>query len=192
MDEFLDTVWLQILFVLEGIVAVMDRLVAPLHVLGPGATVFVLVLITVACTKFFRKHYTTRRYQTLKAEFDHWVNLRKEAMALEDRDQGKALAKNIDQAKLNKVYYDYFFEGFLQNILTTILPILLMAAYVNDAYHSEKLLAIFGRPHIFTLGPGGEAAPIGALAWYVLALVTVHLLWAIVKWQLKKRTTEET
>ena len=42
------------------------------------------------------------------------MNLRQEAMACEDREKGKALARNIDQAQLNKAYYDYFFEGFVK------------------------------------------------------------------------------
>lgn len=165
----------------------MDMLVAPLHVLGPAATIFILVLITVCCTKFFKKHYRTKRYIALKAEFDHWSNLRKEAMTLEDREKAKALAKNIDQAKLNKVYYDYFFEGLLNSILTSILPVLVMAAYVNDAYRAEKLMALFGRNHIFTLGGSGEPTPFSALAWFVLSFLLVHLLWAVAKWQWKKR-----
>ena len=171
---------------------VMNAAVTPLHVLGPAATIFILVLITVCLTKFFKKHYTTKRYTALKAEFEHWSNLRKEAMTMEDREKGKALAKNIDQAKLNKAYYDYFFEGLLNNILTTILPILLMAAYVNDAYRSEKLMTLFGKNHIFRLGGAGDAAPVGALAWFVFALLLVHLLWAVAGWQFKKRFPEET
>jgi hypothetical protein len=177
---------------LEGLVHVMNVVVAPLHLLGPAATIFILVFITVCLTKLFKKHYTTKRYTALKAEFEHWSSLRKEAMTMEDREKGKALAKNIDQAKLNKVYYDYFFEGLLNNILTTILPILLMAAYVNDAYRAEQLMTLFGRNHIFTLGGAGDAAPVGALAWFVFALLLVHLLWAVVKWQFKKRLPKET
>jgi hypothetical protein len=191
LDSFLDMVWLKILVVLEGAVRGMDTLVAPLHVLGPAATIFTLVLITVCFTKFFQKHYTTKRYVALKAEFERWSNLRKEAMGMEDREKGQALAKNIDTAKLNKAYYDYFFEGLLNNIVTTILPILLMAAYVNDAYRAEKLMTLFGQDHIFKLGGAGDATPVGALAWFVLALLFVHLLWAVVKGQLKKRYPEE-
>jgi cytochrome P450 len=67
-----------------------------------------------------------------------------------------------------------------------------MAAYVNDAYRPEKLTTLFGRDHIFTFGGAGDAAPVGALAWFVLALLLVHLLWAVAKRQLKKRHPEET
>lgn len=191
LDAFLDKVWLKIIVVLERLVSVMDTLVAPLHVLGPAATIFILVLITVGLTKFFKKHYTTKRYIALKAEFERWSTLRKEALTLEDRDKAKALAKNIDQAKLNKVYYDYFFEGLLNNILTTILPILLMAAYVNDAYRAEKLMTLFGRDYIFNFGGSGDPTPVSALAWFVLSLLFVHLIWALAKWQWKKKRPEE-
>jgi hypothetical protein len=192
LDAFLDRVWLKILGILEGLVHGVDAVVAPLHELGPAATIFILVLITVGLTKFFQKHYTTKRYLALKAEFEHWSNLRKEAMTMADREKGKALAKNIDKAKLNKAYYDYFFEGLLNNILTTILPVMLMAAYVNDAYRAEKLVTLFGKDHIFTFGGSGDATPVGALAWFVLALLLVHLLWAVAKRQWKKRSPKET
>ncbi len=165
----------------------MDTLVAPFHVLGPAATIFILVMITVGLTKFFKKHYTTKRYIALKAEFQRWSALRKEALTIEDRDKAKALAKNIDQGKLNKVYYDYFFEGLLNNILTTILPMLIMAAYVNDAYRAEKMMTLFGRDYIFDLGGSGDPTPIGALAWFVISLLLVHLLWAVAKWQWNRK-----
>lgn len=191
LDAFLDSLWLKIVALLQGVVHVIDTLVTPLHVLGPVAVIFILVLITVACTKFFKKHYTTRRYVALKAEFEHWQTLRQEAMTMEDHDKGKALAKNIDQAKLNKVYYDYFFEGLLNNILTTILPILLMAAYVNDAYRAERLESLFGQDHTFMLRGFGDPVPVSALAWFVLCLLLVHLLWALTKWQFNKRRPKE-
>ena len=116
MDDLLDILWLKIVVVLQGLGHGMDLLVAPLNALGPGAAIMILVLITVAATNFFKKHYKTKRYQALKAEFDHWAAVRQKAMDLEDREKGKTLAKNIDQAKLNKVYYDYIFEGLLNNI----------------------------------------------------------------------------
>lgn len=193
MDEFLDILWLKIVVVLQGIGHGMDLLVSPLNALGPAAAIFILVVITVALTKFFRKHYTTKRYQVLKAEFDHWAAVRQEAMDLEDREKGKTLAKNIDQAKLNKVYYDYFFEGLLNNILTSILPMLIMAAYVNDAYRAEKLSQHFGRLQVFNIhGFGGDPMPVGALAWFVLSFLLVHIVWAVAGWQLKKKINKDT
>jgi len=101
-------------------------------------------------------------------------------MAGEDREKGKALAKNIDQAELNKAYYDYFFEGFLKNMLTTILPLLLTAAYVATAYKPENLLKTFGQPHIFRFADiGGKPVVISAFFWFVISLLVVHILWFI-------------
>lgn len=192
MDPFLDNLWLKIVAFTQLAGHVMDTLVAPLNNLGPGVAIFILVFITICLTKLFKKFYTTKRYEALKKEFDHWAKIREKAISIEDREKGKTLAKNIDQAKLNKVYYDYFFEGLLNNILTTILPILLMAAYVNDAYRSEKLLQLFGRPHVFKFyGFGGDPIPVGALAWFVLSLVLIHLIWALTIGRLLKKTKKE-
>ncbi|MBW2177573.1 MAG: hypothetical protein JRH03_11610 [Deltaproteobacteria bacterium] len=181
MNEFLDIVWFKIVAVTQGVVRAMDVLVAPLNALGPAAVILLLVLVTVCFTKLFKRLYTTKRYESLKKEFNHWTEIRKQAMRLEDREKGKGLARNIDQARLNKVYYDYFFEGFMKNILTTVLPVLLMAAYVNEAYNPDKLSKLFGRSYVFSVpGFGGDATPFGAMVWFVLALLLVHLLWFVV------------
>jgi len=188
MDEFLDIVWLKIIALTQTVVNAMDVIVSPLNVLGPGMVIFMLVFVTVAFTKLFKRFYTTKRYETLKKEFNHWADIRKQAMEIENREKGKRLAKNIDQAKLNKVYYDYFFEGFLKNILTTILPVLLMAAYVNEAYNPDRLSDLFGKSYVFKVpGLGGEPTPAGALVWFVLSLILVHILWAVTKKMLKKK-----
>ncbi len=190
MDEFLDIVWLKIVAVTQAVVNVMDMIVSPLNVLGPGMVIFMLVLVTVVFTKLFKRFYTTKRYEALKKEFNHWAEIRKQAMEIENREKGKTLAKNIDQAKLNKVYYDYFFEGFLKSILTTILPVLLMAAYVNEAYNPDRLSDLFGRSYVFKIpGFGGEPTPAGALVWFVLSLILVHTLWAVTKKILKKKNS---
>ena len=190
MDEFLDIVWLKIVAVTQAVVNVMDMIVSPLNVLGPGMVIFMLVLVTVVFTKLFKRFYTTKRYEALKKEFNHWAEIRKQAMEIENREKGKTLAKNIDQAKLNKVYYDYFFEGFLKSILTTILPVLLMAAYVNEAYNPDRLSGLFGRSYVFKIpGFGGEPTPAGALVWFVLSLILVHTLWAVTKKILKKKNS---
>jgi hypothetical protein len=90
------------------------------------------------------------------------------------------LAKNIDQGKLNKVYYDYFFEGLLKNILTIYLPCLIVAAYVNEAYKADSLTAKFGRPYVFQWGSSdGEPTVMGALFCYVVLLLTTYLSWYI-------------
>ena len=192
MDEVFDIVWVKIIAVMQGAVHVMDRLVAPLNTLGPGVVIFILVFVTVCLTKLFKNFYTTKRYEALKKEFHHWAEIRKQALESEDPQKGKALAKNIDQAKLNKVYYDYFFEGLLNNILTTVLPMLLMAAYVNDAYKTENLVQLFGRSYIFKMYAfGGDPIPVGALAWFVLSLLLVHLIWAVIKRQYKSKTKKK-
>lgn len=188
MDEFLDIVWFKIIALTQTVVNAMDVIVSPLNVLGPGMVIFILVFVTVAFTKLFKRFYTTKRYEALKKEFNHWAEIRKQAMEIENREKGKRLAKNIDQAKLNRVYYDYFFEGFLKNILTTILPVLLMAAYVNEAYHPDRLSELFGKSYVFKVpGFGGEPTPAGALVWFVLSLILVHILWAVTKKMLKKK-----
>ena len=188
MDEFLDIVWFKIMDIAQVVVRGMDTLVAPFNVLGPAVAIFILVFLTVCITKLFKGFYTTKRYETLKKEFDHWSEIRKQAMRLDDREKGKGLSKNIDQAQLNKVYYDYIFEGFLKNIFTTILPILLMAAYVNEAYRADRLSELFGRSHVFSIpGSGGEPILVGALFWFVLSLILIHILWAVGKHFLKKK-----
>lgn len=192
MEEFLDIVWFKIMDIVQVLVRGMDAAVAPFNVLGPAVVIFMLVFFTVCLTKFFKRVFTTKRYQTLKKEFEHWSELRKEAAKIEDREKGNRLARNIDQAKLNKVYYDYFFEGILNNVLTTILPVLLMAAYVNEAYNPEKLLELFGRSHVFSIpGPGGSPILVGALFWFVLSLILIHILWAIGKHVFHKKVTRE-
>ena len=187
MDEWLDIVWFKIVAAAQTAVGLMDVLVSPLNRLGPAIAILILSLVTAGLTKLFRRLYTTKRYQKLKKEYEHWMAIRKEAMAVEDRDKGKRLARNIDQAKLNKVYYDYFFEGLLNNMLTTILPILLMAAYINEAYNPDKLLSLFGRPYVFRMPAfGAEGSPIGALLWFVLSLILIHVLWALCRRLIKK------
>lgn len=181
MDEFLDNLWLAIVAGIGHAADLTDALLAPLNWMGPAAVILILVLFTVCFTKLFSRVYTTRRYRELQKEFTHWFNLRQEAMKCEDREKGKGLAKNIDQARLNKVYYDYFFEGFLKNILTTYLPVLIMAAYVNETYKPDNLMKNFGRNYIFKFdGSGGDAVIIGGFFWFVLSLLTTYLIWFIV------------
>ena len=178
MNEFLDIIWLKIVAGITYIVMFLDYVLAPLNVLGPALVVLILVIITVGITKILSNVYTTKRYLELKKKFNSWYKLRQEALACDDREKGKALAKNIDQAELNKVYYDYFFEGILKNILTTYLPVLIVAAYVNEAYKTENLVKNFGRPHILKFaGLNGEPVVIGALFWFVISLLLVYLAW---------------
>jgi len=182
MEELLDIVWLKILLLVQYFVRCLDFILAPLDPLGPAVKILVVVFVTVAATKFLSKIYKTRRYIELKKEFRHWYNLRKEALACKDPDQGKALAKNIDQAKLNRIYYDYFFEGLLSSLPTKYLPILTMAAYVNEAFKPDNLLKNSGREYIFKfINYDGNVILIGAIFWFVLSLLGVYLAWFIVE-----------
>lgn len=152
----------------------------PLNHFGPAVVILVVVFVTVAATKYFSKIYETKRYVALEKKFKYWFNLRNEALTCEDPQKGKKLAKNIDQAKLNRVYYDYFFEGLLSNLLTKYLPIFIMLAYVNEAYRPDNLLKNFGREYIFKfVNYDGEAILIGAVFWFVLSMLLVYIAWFI-------------
>jgi hypothetical protein len=182
MEEFLDIVWLKILILVQYFARALDFIFAPLNPFGPAVKILFVVFITVAATKFLSKIYKTKRYIELQKEFQHWYNLRKEALTCKDSDQGKALAKNIDQAKLNRVYYDYFFEGLLSSMLTKYLPILMMAAYVNEAFKPDNLLKDFGKAYIFKfINYDGKVIHVGAVFWFVLSLLIVYLVWFIIE-----------
>jgi len=191
MEDFLDSLWFKIVAGIHYLSDLMDRILEPLHVLGPGPVIFILVIITILTTKTLSRVYTTKRYKELQKEFNHWFKLREEAIKSEDREKGKALAKNIDKAELNKVYYDYFFEGLLNNIPTIYLPILTMAAYVNEAYKTDNLIKKFGAGYVFRFsGSGGEPVVIGALFLFVVTLLLSYLIWFIVEKRLKKPLEE--
>lgn len=180
MDAFLDALWFNILAGLDLITDLVSRILAPLNFLGPALLIFLITLVLVAFTKTLAGLYTTNRYRELKKNYEHWFELRRQALVSEDPEKGKALAKNIDQAELNKAYYDFFFEGFLKNMLTTILPLLLTAAFVGKAYNPENLLKTFGQPHIFRfMGTSGKPIVVSAFFWFVISLLTVHILWFI-------------
>ena len=182
MEEFLDIVWLKILILVQYFARALDFIFAPLNPFGPAVKILFVVFITVAATKFLSKIYKTKRYIELQKEFQHWYNLRKEALTCKDSDQGKALAKNIDQAKLNRVYYDYFFEGLLSSMLTKYLPILMMAAYVNEAFKPDNLLKDFGKAYIFKfINYDGKVIHVGAVFWFVLSLLIVYMVWFIIE-----------
>jgi hypothetical protein len=178
MEDIFDIVWQKVLFLVNYVVKGLDVIFAPLNPLGPAVAILVIVLLTVASTKFLSKIYKTKRYRQLKEEFQYWYNLRDEALTSKDSEKGKALAKNIDQAQLNKVYYDFFFEGLLNSIPTKYLPILTMLAYVNEAYKPDKLLENFGRDYILKFVDfDGDVVKIGAILWFVLSMLMVYLVW---------------
>lgn len=186
MDKFLDMLWMQVEFGLESIATALDTLLNPVEVLGPAGVVLILALATTGITKVLSKAYRTRRHKHLKEEFLHWQSVRQAAMATEDREKGKAMAKNIDQAKLNQVYYDYFFEGLMKSLVTTILPALLVVAYLSRTYTRESLEARFGSQWIFTLGNGPDAFHIGTLLWYLICMPASFVLFVLVAFLIKK------
>lgn len=178
MNELLDIIWFKILAGVQYGKELLDILFSPLNLLGPAMAILVIAILTVAVAKFLTKHIKTKRYRDLQQEFVHWYNLRQEALKCEAPEKRKLLAKNIDQAKLNKVYYDYFFEGLMLSVLTKYLPILTVLAYVNEAYRPGNLMALFGRDHIFTLGgSSGDPMQVGSVFWFVLSVLIVYLAW---------------
>lgn len=181
MEDVFDIVWLKILVLINALVKGLDFIFAPLNPLGPAAVIFVIVLLTVASTKFLSKIYKTKRYLKLQKEFQYWYDLRNEALTCKDPEKGKALAKNIDHARLNKVYYDYFFEGLLNSIPTKYLPILIMLAYVNEAFKPDKLLENFGRNYILKfVNYNGNVIKIGAVFWFVVCMLLVYPVWSVI------------
>jgi len=194
MEDVLDIIWLKILLLIHTFVKGLDFIFTPLNPLGSAVVILVIVLLTVASTKFLSKIYKTKRYLKLQKEFQYWYNLRNEALTCQDPEKGKALAKNIDQAKLNKVYYDFFFEGLLNSIPTKYLPILIMLAYVNEAFKPDKLLEIFGRDYIFKFTNfDGNVIKIGAVFWFVLSMLMVYLGWFVIeKLYFKLKKTERS
>jgi len=181
MEDVFDIAWLKILVLIHALVKGLDFLFAPLNALGPAVAIWVIVVLTVASTKFLSRIYKTKRYLELQEEFQHLYNLRNEALACKDPEKGKALAKNIDQARLNQVYYDYFFEGLLTSIPTKYLPILIMLAYVNETFKSKNLLEDFGRDYILKFVDfNGNVVKIGSVLWFVLSILMVYLAWLVI------------
>jgi len=180
MDAFLDQLWYWIVQLAQACVQGMNFVFSPLDALGPAPAISVLAFVTVAFTKLVGSRFKTKRYLELEKEFIYWRGLREEAMKYRDQDPEKAklLAKNIDQAQLNRVYYDYFFEGFMLSLFSKYLPMLIMLAYVNESYRPERLLARWGRDHLFMLGWfSDKPQPVGAVFWFVVSLVGSYVLW---------------
>jgi uncharacterized membrane protein (DUF106 family) len=182
MEAFLDIVWHNIVVAVQYAKNFLDIVISPLNALGPAVAIATIALITVVITKVLSKRFKTRRYKELRKQFEYWLGVRQEAQKCEDPDKAKLLAKNIDQAKLNKLYYDYFFEGLLNNLATLYLPIFILLAYINEAYRSSNLSKLFGRDYIFKFGGDlGQPMSIGAVFWFVLSLFLIYLGWYIVK-----------
>jgi len=182
MEDFLDIVWFKIIDFFHYVASLIDAVFAPLNALGPAFTIFTIAFLTVVITKILTSAFKTRRYQELKKEFEHWYNIRREALKCDDSEKAKLLAKNIDQAKLNQVYWDYFLEGFLISLVTRLLPVFSFFAYVNEAYKLENLMKLFGREYVFKFrGLNGEAFFVRAGLWFVLSILLIYLGWFIIK-----------
>ncbi len=185
MDQFLDSIWFTIVKLVGYIVKFLDLITSPLDKLGPLLAISFLTLLTYIITKYLSR-FKTKRYKRLQKEFVYWYNLRNEALKCNDPEKGKALAKNIDQAELNKVYYDYFFEGLLNSLITKYLPLLSMLAYVNEKYKPENLLKLFGRNYVFKFNYFGKPILVGSVAWFILSLIIIYIIFFMVKLVLKK------
>lgn len=181
MDAFMDSLWSKIMAMIQYGASLFDQLLTPLHVFGPVFILTLLALFTVGVTKLLNRFIITRRYVELEKEFKHWFKVREEAMKGRDYEKAKRLARNIDQAKLNRVYYDYFLEGFLLGLMRNVLPIMLMVVYINEYYRAERLQEIFGRDFILQLSrSGGEPILVGSVFWFLVSLLIGYLLWAVI------------
>ncbi|MCD4675539.1 MAG: hypothetical protein K8S18_06015 [Desulfobacula sp.] len=188
MDDFLDRVWEPIEAFLNGTVVFMDTLFSPLELFGPAVVIFLLAFLVVIITRTIARFYITKRYVRLEKQFKHWHGVREEAMKHPDREKGKALAKNIDQAQLNKAYYDYFFEGLLKHFIVNVLPILFMVAYVANVYTPQTLLKRFGEEWVFSFSLGSSSQTnVSSLLWFVICLILSFILFAVLKMIYKKR-----
>lgn len=180
MEEILDNLWFKIEGIVDCMKGSLDFVFAPLNHLGPALAISTIALITVVITKCLTKTCKTRRYKELQKEFVYWYSMRQEALKCEDREKAKQIASNIDQGKLNKVYYDYFFEGFLNSLVTKALPILIFLAYVNEAYKTDNLLRLFGRKFVFRFeGLQGYPFIMGAVFWFLVSVLLVYMGWFI-------------
>jgi len=188
MEDYLDIAWEYIYILIQKGTATLDYLLSHLHFLGPIPVIFLLAVMTVALTKVLKKYIKTKRLVTLEKDFQYWLSVREEAMHSTDREKGKALAKNIDQAKLNKAYYDYFLEGLLLGFITFYLPVISMAAYINEAYRAEKLLQLFGRDYILKFG-ANDPVVIGALFCFIISVLFIICTLFIIRWMKKRYWT---
>ncbi len=182
MDDFLDRVWEFIEAFLNNTVMFLDTTLSPLETLGPGFVIFVLSLLVVGVTRLIARFSVTKRYVNLEKDFQHWKGVREEALKHPDREKGKSLAKNVDQAQLNRAFYDYFFEGLLKNLITNVIPILLMVIYVTKVYSPQALLNRFGEKWVFSFFVGtSRELNVSSLLWFAICLIFSFILLAVLK-----------
>jgi len=182
MESILDVAWQYIAAAIQYCGQGFFAFLQNFHFLGPAVLIALLAMGTVALTKLLSKYIVTKRYIALEKEFHYWVQIRDEALKCEDREKGKRMARNIDQATLNKAYYDYFFEGLLLGIARKILPIFFMFAFINEFYRPERMLELFGREFALQIGSTtGEPVLIGAVFWYFLMIIAGYIFWSLGK-----------
>lgn len=190
MDTFMDSLWNNIMAMIQFGASLFDQLLTPLHVFGPLFILTLLAVLTVLITKLLNRVIITRRYVELEKEFKHWFSIREEAMKGEDYEKAKRLARNIDQAKLNRAYYDYFLEGFLLGMVRNVLPIFVMVAYINEYYRAEELSRLFGKGYLFSMPLfGGEPVMVGAVFYYIITLLLTYLAWAVGKKLISRKSS---
>lgn len=189
MEHFLDVVWEYLYAAILSTASIINLLLSPLqNLVGPTVILIMLAFFTVVTTKFLGKKCRTKRHIKLEEEFNHWLSVREEAMRCDDREVGSRMARNIDQAKLNRCYYDYFLEGFLLSLATMYLPILGVMSYVNAFYRPEKLIELTGRGYLFQAGSsGGQPFYVGSIFFYFVSLISFYAGWSYLKKVITRR-----
>ncbi|MFO7752187.1 MAG: hypothetical protein R6V41_03590 [Desulfobacteraceae bacterium] len=164
---FLDKAWRFIDNSASEAVLVIQKVLGPLEAISPGLVIFLLAVAAVVICAFLRKVYHTRRLTELKEKFEYWYRIKNEALKQPDKAKAKRMARNIDQAQLNRVYYDYFFEGLLKSVVTIWLPFLLILAYVGNVYSPEMMAEKFGQQYLFTIG---QDLKISGILWFFICV----------------------
>jgi len=183
MENLLNIAWENIYAAFLFVTGQFDILLSPIHnAFGPASVIFFLAVLTVFITKFMSRKFRTKRHRQLEEDFHYWLSVREEAMQCEDREKGKRMARNIDQAKLNRSYYDYFFEGLLLSLANTYFPVLLVVSYVNRFYRPERLIELTGKDYVLQFGnSNGEPVLIGSIFFYICSLFFMYLLLSLIR-----------
>ncbi|MCP4572246.1 MAG: hypothetical protein GY838_07820 [bacterium] len=179
----MDKLWFGILAGMAWVAGVMDTVFGTLHFFGPAFTVAVVALVTVLLQKLLTRLYRPPRYAVLRKRYYELRQLRDEASKWEDREKAGRLARNIDQAELNQAYYNYFFEGLMISLLTKYMPFFALLAYVNDSYRTERLLELFDRPFLFSLG----GLNCGSVPFFTVCVLLMHVVWFFTAPRLRPR-----
>ncbi|MCP4021282.1 MAG: hypothetical protein GY729_05525, partial [Desulfobacteraceae bacterium] len=79
----------------------------------------------------------------------------------------------------------------LKNMITNILPILLMVAYVSKVYTPQTLFDRFGHKWVLSLSFGqSHQMNISSLFWFVICLVFSFIIYSVLNIILKKGDKE--